>query len=173
MNTWKMKVLVVDDYPENIHTLNNLIADDDIEIHSYLRAEDALLACQEITDYCLAIIDMQMPEMSGIELSKLIRQNVNYQKLPMIFLTDQQNNNQILDGHLTEAVDFLFKPLNPSIVRSKVRMFVEWQKQRIITQLQVEELQRLSIAAEAATVSKSQFLQNQSKLKSSFQRVRD
>ncbi len=162
MHTWKMKVLVVDDYPENIHTLNKLIADDDIEIHSYLHAEDAIRACQGITDYCLAIIDMQMPEMSGIELSKRIRQNANYQNLPMIFLTDQQNNDQILDGHLTEAVDFLFKPLNPSIVRSKVRMFVDWQKQRILTQLQVEELQNLSIAAEAATLSKSQFLANMS-----------
>ena len=162
MTTGKMKVLVVDDYPENINTLYELIADDDIEIHSYLRSEDALHACKDIKDYCLAIIDMQMPEMSGIELSKLIRQNEYYQKLPMIFLTDQQNNNQILEGHMTEAVDFLFKPLNHSIVRSKVRMFVEWQKQRTITQLQVEELQRLSIAAEAATLSKSQFLANMS-----------
>lgn len=156
------KVLVVDDYPENIQTLRQLIADDDIEIHSFLRADDALKATLTIHDYGLAILDMQMPQMSGIELSKLIRNVKHYANLPMIFLTDQQNNDQILEGHLTEGVDFLFKPLNPSVVRSKVRMFVELQRSKKLMELQLEELQRLSIAAEAATVAKSLFLANMS-----------
>lgn len=148
MLTKKMKILVVDDYPENIQTLNHFMGDDDIEIHSFLQAEDALAACQIEKDYGLAIIDMEMPDMSGIELSKLIRTMAPYTTLPMIFLTDKQNDLQILEGHLTEAVDFLFKPLNPSVVRSKIRMFVDWQRQKI--------------AAEAATIAKSQFLANMS-----------
>ena len=162
ITTLKTKVLVVDDYPENIQTLSRLIADEDIEIHSFLRADDALAATQTIHDYGLAILDMQMPQMSGIELSKLIRNVKHYANLPMIFLTDQQNNDQILDGHLTEAVDFLFKPLNPSIVRSKVRMFVELQRQKKLMELQLEELERLRIAADAANLAKSQFLANMS-----------
>lgn len=158
----KTKVLVVDDYPENIQTLSRLMADDHVEIHSFLRAEDALEATKRIHDYGLAILDMQMPEMSGIELSKLIRNVKHYEHLPMIFLTDQQNNIEILDGHLTEGVDFLFKPLNPSIVRSKVRMFVELQRQKMVMQSQLRVMERLQIAAEAATVAKSLFLANMS-----------
>ncbi len=157
----KTKVLVVDDYPENIQTLSRMIANDDVEIHSFLRADDALEAVKKIHDYGLAILDMQMPEMSGIELSKLIRNVKHYENLPMIFLTDDQNNID-LEGHLTDGVDFLFKPLNPSIVRSKVRMFVELQKQKRLMQTQLQEMERLQIAAEAASVAKSLFLANMS-----------
>jgi signal transduction histidine kinase/BarA-like signal transduction histidine kinase len=158
----KTKILLVDDYPENIQTLSQLITDEDLEIHSFLRADDAL-ASLTTHDYGLAIIDMQMPDMSGLELSRLIRNVKPYAHLPMIFLTDQQNNDQtILEGHVIGAVDFLFKPMNPLIVRSKVRMFVELQRQKNTMQLQLEELERLRIAAEAASVAKSQFLANMS-----------
>lgn len=158
----KTKILLVDNSPENIHALSNLIADDDIEIHSFLRFDDAL-ASLTTHDFGLAILDSEMTGMSGAELSKHIRAVKHYAYLPIIFVTSQQNNDQtVLEGYETGAVDLLFKPLNPYIVRSKVRVFVELKRQRHLMQLQLQELERLRIAAEAATVAKSQFLANMS-----------
>lgn len=158
----KTKILLVDNSHENIQALSNLIADDDIEIHSFLRFDDAL-ASLTIHDFGLAILDSEMTGMSGAELSKHIRAVKRYAYLPIIFVTSQQNNDQtVLEGYETGAVDLLFKPLNPYIVRSKVRVFVELNRQRQLMQLQLQELERLRIAAEAATVAKSQFLANMS-----------
>lgn len=158
----KTKILLVDNSPENIQALSTLIADDDIEIHSFLRFDDAL-ASLNIHDFGLAILDSEMTGMSGAELSKHIRAVKHYAYLPIIFVTSQQNNDQtVLEGYETGAVDLLFKPLNPYIVRSKVRVFVELKRQRHLMQLQLQELERLRIAAEAATVTKSQFLANMS-----------
>lgn len=158
----KTKILLVDNNPENIHALSNLIAADDIEIHSFLYFDEAL-ASLTINDFGLAILDSEMTGMSGAELSRHIRAVKRYAYLPIIFVTSQQNNDEtVLEGYETGAVDLLFKPLNPYIVRSKVRVFVELKRQRHFMQLQLQELEKLRIAAEAATVAKSLFLANMS-----------
>lgn len=159
--TYKTKILLVDDYHENIEAMASLIAAEDVEIHSFLKIQEAL-ASLLTEDYGLAILDVQAPGMS-VELSKKIRAVERYAHLPIIFITDQQDNDQTaFQGYETGAVDLLFKPLNPYIVKSKVRVFVELQRQRNLMQLQLQELEKLRIAAEAATVAKSQFLANMS-----------
>jgi signal transduction histidine kinase len=157
----KTKILLLDDSPEVVRDLTDLIAADDVEIHSFLSFEEAV-ASLTLHDYGLAILDMQMEGISNFELSKLSGSK-QYAHLPIIFVTDLQNNAQtVLQGYETGAIDLLFKPLNPYIVRSKVRVFVELQHQRHLMQVQLLELERLRIAAEAASVAKSQFLANMS-----------
>lgn len=158
----KTKILLVDNNPENVQALADLIAAEDVEIHSFLRFDSALASLTQ-HDYGLAILDVQMTGMSGVELSKRIRATKTYAYLPIIFVTSQQNNDEtVLQGYETGAVDLLFKPLNPYIVQSKVRVFVELKRQRHQMQLQLLELERLRNAADAASVAKSQFLANMS-----------
>ncbi|HXH75464.1 MAG TPA: response regulator [Bacteriovoracaceae bacterium] len=157
----KTKILLVDNSIDNIQALSDLIASNDVEIHSFTTLEEAI-ATLAIHDFGLAILDMQMPGAKDSDLTKMIRAKQK-DHLPIIFVTDQQNNDQsVLQGYKTGAIDLLFRPLNPYIVRSKVRVFVELHAQRHQLQLQLLELERLRVAAEAATIAKSQFLANMS-----------
>lgn len=157
----KTKILLVDDSPENIKTLCEIIASDDIDVYSFTSLEEAI-ATLTIHDYGLAILDMQMPAIGDVEKMKVIRAKQD-DHLPIIFVTDQQNNDQtVLQGYETGAIDLLFRPLNPFIVKSKVRVFVELHIQRRLLQFHMKEVEGLRVAAEAATVAKSQFLANMS-----------
>jgi two-component system, sensor histidine kinase len=158
----KAKILIVDDYQENITALANLIAADDIEVHSAKNA-DAALELLTYNDFALALLDIQMPVVTGLELAQLIRGVKKYQHLPIIFVTAQQHDNSLIfQGYENGAVDLLFKPLNPYVVRSKVRVFVELSRQRDLLQTHVDELEKLRLEAESANIAKSQFLANMS-----------
>src|SRR6185295_8051999 len=68
----------------------------------------------------------QMPEMNGFELAQLIKQRQRTASIPIIFLTAYYSDTeQILEGYSTGAVDYLHKPVNPAILRSKVAVFAE------------------------------------------------
>ncbi len=162
MNAPRVKILIVDDYRENIEALAGLITSDEVEIHSTQQANEALELLTR-HDFGLALLDVQMPGMSGFELARLIRGVNRFKHLPIIFVTAHQNDSDtVLQGYETGAVDLLFKPLIPQVVRSKVAVFVELQRQRALLQSHVQELERLRVEADAANVAKSQFLANMS-----------
>lgn len=158
----KTKILIVDDHPENIVALSELIASDDIDILTAEKPEEALAHLLD-HDFALSLLDVQMPEMSGFELAQLIRGVHKTRHLPVIFVTAHQHDkNIIFQGYESGAVDFLFKPLDPHIVRSKVRTFVELDKQNKLLKHKMEEVEFLRKKAEQANLSKSQFLANMS-----------
>lgn len=158
----KTKILIVDDYQENIDALSGLIDADDVSIFSANNADDALRLLTE-NDFGLALLDVQMPVVSGFELARLIRGVKKYRHLPIIFVTaHQEDRNVTFEGYNTGAVDLLFKPLDPVVVRSKVRVFVELSQQRTQLVEHVREHERLRVEAEAANIAKSQFLANMS-----------
>ena len=158
----RMKVLIVDDYIENINALTELLRSDDIEILTATGGEEALNIFSQI-EIDLALFDVQMPGMTGFELARLVRGVRRYRHLPIIFVTAQQQDRSVIfEGYETGAVDLLFKPLDPHVVRSKVRAFVEIIQQRGILKDHVDELERLKLQAEAANLAKSQFLANMS-----------
>ncbi len=158
----KIKILVVDDYAENIQALSGLIDSDRVEILSASSASAALELVNQ-NEFGLALLDVQMPEIGGFELAKIIRGVKRFRSLPIIFVTAHQQESQFLfDGYRTGAVDFLFKPLDPNMVRAKVDLFVEMAQQRIQLQHQVVELEKLRLEAQSANLAKSQFLANMS-----------
>jgi signal transduction histidine kinase len=157
----KTKILLVDVSPQNIDALCEIISSNDVEIHSFTKLEDAI-ATLSYNDFGLAILDMQLPGIGDEERTKMIRAKQK-SHLPIIFVTDQQNNDStILQGYEYGAIDLLFRPLNPYIVRSKVRVFVELHQQRQQMQISLKEVEKLRVSAEAATLAKSQFLANMS-----------
>lgn len=158
----KTKILIVDDHKENITALSTLIASDDVEIFSAQDAEGALDLLVD-HDFGLALLDVQMPKVTGFELARLIRGVRAHRDLPMIFVTaHQREQSVILEGYETGAVDLLFKPLDPYVVRSKVRVFIRLDQQAKQLKTQMEEVERLKREAEAANVAKSRFLANMS-----------
>lgn len=136
------KVLIVDDLPGNLLALNALIRRDGREIYQASSGEEALDLLLE-HEFALALLDVQMPGMSGLELAGLMRGTEKTRHIPIIFVTAAgKEQNYAFTGYETGAVDFLYKPLDVDAVRSKVNVFVELYNQRMETRQQVVALEK-------------------------------
>jgi signal transduction histidine kinase len=123
-------VLIVDDVEDNLLALQGMLRRDDIEIataNSGRAALETLLA----RDVALAIVDVQMPEIDGFALAELMRGVDKTRLIPIIFVTaGPRDVSRIFRGYEAGAVDFLFKPIDEQILRSKVAVFVTLFRQR-------------------------------------------
>jgi two-component system sensor histidine kinase/response regulator len=130
MNHDPVKFLVVDDIDENIVALSALLRRDGLEIlvaHSGAEALELLL----VHDVALALLDVQMPEMDGFELAELMRGAERTKHVPIIFVTaGARDPLRVFKGYETGAVDFLFKPIDPHVLKSKADTFFELHRQR-------------------------------------------
>jgi PAS domain S-box-containing protein len=120
-----ISMLLVDDEPRNLTVLETVLADPSYRLVRAESAEQALLALVS-EEFALLILDIHMPGMSGFELAQLIKQRKKTAGVPIIFLTAYYSEDQhVLEGYGTGAVDYLHKPINPTILRSKVAVFAE------------------------------------------------
>jgi PAS domain S-box-containing protein len=118
-------ILIVDDEPRNLDVLESILYSPDYRLQRAGSADEALLALVH-GDFAVLVLDINMPGMSGIELANLIKQRKRTQHIPILFLTafysDEKN---VMEGYGVGAVDYLTKPVNPEILRSKVGVFVD------------------------------------------------
>lgn len=158
----KVKILLVDDRKENLFALSSLLEDLNLDLYTCTSGIEALNAMVD-HDFALAIVDVQMPEMSGFELAELIRGAEKTKGVPIIFITAaKENSGFAFKGYESGAVDFLYKPIDSLVLKSKVRIFVEMEIQRRVLRSQVRELEVAKTAAEKANLLKSAFLANMS-----------
>lgn len=123
-------VLIVDDVAENLIALEGTLRHDDIEIVTALSGRAALDFLLE-RDVAVAIIDVQMPEMDGFELAALMRGVEKTRRVPIVFATaGSREESRVFKGYESGAVDYLFKPIDPQILRGKVNAFVTLEQQR-------------------------------------------
>ena len=136
----KVPVLIVDDRPENLLTLECLLESPDLEI---VRAESGPEALEKMLEYefALVLLDVQMPGMDGYETAELMRGNNRTRNIPIIFVTAaRKEREQIFKGYDAGAVDYLLKPLEPAVLNSKVGVFLELYMQKIQLQEKTREL---------------------------------
>lgn len=128
--TEKVPILIVDDLQQNILALEAVIADLGVDIITAKSGNDALRLSLK-HDFALILLDVQMPGMNGFEVARLIRSNPKTNHFPIIFVTAGMKDllDQI-EGYETGAVDYLMKPFEPVILRSKVKVFKELYQQR-------------------------------------------
>ena len=120
-----INILIVDDEPKNLTVLETVLQDPGYRLVRAESGEQALLALVE-EEFALLILDIRMPGMTGFELAHMIKQRKKTAGVPIIFLTAYYNEDQhVLEGYGTGAVDYLQKPVNPTILRSKVAIFAE------------------------------------------------
>ncbi len=125
-----VKFLLVDDLDENLLVLEALLRRDDLELLKAKSGRQALELMLE-HEFALALIDVQMPEMDGFELAELMRGAERTRHVPIIFVTaGMQERHRVFKGYDAGAVDFLFKPLEPSILRHKTETFFQLHRQR-------------------------------------------
>jgi two-component system NtrC family sensor kinase len=118
-------VLVVDDMDANLVAMDALLSGMGCEVVLAKSGNDALRQLLK-NDFAVLLLDVQMPEMDGYEVARYVREYPRTQNIPIIFLTATSNTeDNVLRGYGSGAVDFLFKPLNPTVLRSKVRVFLD------------------------------------------------
>ncbi len=142
------KVLLVDDRPANLLALESLL---EPLGQALVRASSGAEALRELLtgEFAVILLDVQMPGMDGFRTAEYIKMREQTRHVPIIFLSAASPENQLtFRGYETGAVDFLFKPLDPVVLRSKVSVFIDLYNLR----RQVQEASRL----------KSEFLANMS-----------
>jgi len=120
----KVKILLVDDNPDNLVSLEAALESLNEEMVSARSGTEALRFLLE-SDFAAILLDVKMPDMDGFETAELIRSRKRSQHTPILFLTAYRNEEHLFRGYDLGAVDFLFKPIVPEILRSKVAVFVE------------------------------------------------
>ncbi len=124
------KILIVDDLPENLLALQKVLEQDDRTIYQASSGDGALSLLLE-HDFALAILDVMMPGMDGLELAELMRGTERTRNVPIVFVSAAGRElNHAFKGYETGAVDFLHKPLDMTAVKSKVNVFVALHQQR-------------------------------------------
>lgn len=126
----KAKILIVDDRPENLFVLESLLEDLDIELIKAQSGNEALARVLD-HDFALVLLDIQMPGMDGYEVAELMRGNTLTRNIPIIFVTAKHKEKaSVFKGYDSGAVDYLFKPLEPAILKGKVAVFLELYRQK-------------------------------------------
>jgi PAS domain S-box-containing protein len=131
-----ISILLVDDDPNNLLALEAILDSPEHRLVKAQSADEALLALMR-DDYAAIVLDVQMPDLNGIELARLIKQRKRTQHIPILFLTAhyRENEHAVL-GYDVGAVDYLTKPVHPAVLRSKVSVFVDlFRKTRALAEM--------------------------------------
>ena len=139
-------VLLVDDRPENLLALEAILEPlGQTLLHAH-SGEDALRQLLR-HDIAVILLDVQMPELDGFETAALIKQRERTSHVPIIFVTAiSKDEEQVFRGYSVGAVDYVFKPFNPAVLRSKVAVFIELYDKNEQLRRQTELLKEQELA---------------------------
>jgi PAS domain S-box-containing protein len=144
MRDAKAHILLVDDRPENLLTLETVLADLGQNLVKANSSAEALRLLLK-HDFAVILLDVQMPDMDGFEAATLIRERDRSRYTPIIFLTASDwSEPDVFRGYALGAVDYLFKPFNPEILKSKVAVFVDLFQMRAHISGQAEQLMAIN-----------------------------
>ena len=161
-------ILIVDDEPKNLTVLETVLDDPEYVLVRAASADEALLALVN-EQFALLILDIRMPGMTGFELADLIKQRKKTALVPIIFLTAYYSEDQhILEGYGSGAVDYLQKPVNPEILRSKVAVFAELHRKSRDVALANRALSELNETLEQRVAARTEELRQANRLKDEF-----
>lgn len=141
---------MVDDQPSNLVSLDAILeAEGRVLLKATSGPEALKILLKE--DISLVLLDVQMPGMDGFEVAELMRQLKDTQSIPIIFVTAiSKEDKYVFRGYQVGAVDYLFKPLDPVILQSKVGFFLQLDRQRRELQEKLRQAQAHRAAYEAA-----------------------
>ena len=134
-------VLLVDDRPQNLLTLEAILEPLGHELVGAGSGEDALRLLLHRNDFAVILLDVQMPRLDGFETAALIKERERTRNIPIMFLTaiskDEQN---VFRGYEVGAVDYVFKPFQPEILRSKVAVLIDLHEKNEQLRRQAEQI---------------------------------
>ncbi len=138
-----INILVVDDREDNLLSIETILEKDHYNIFKANSGRSALKMLLHRHDFSLILMDVQMPEMNGLETATIIYERDKLKGIPIIFITAYSNDEDYLfKGYQMGGVDYIYKPINPDLLRAKVAVFVELYRKN--EQLMTNEKELLS-----------------------------
>src|SRR5262245_13034001 len=139
----KVNILLVDDRPANLLETEVILEELGQHVVKARSGEEALRSVLA-EDFAVILLDVQMPGLDGFETARLIRTRKRSHHTPIIFLTAYETTDvQMFKAYALGAVDYLFKPVVPEVLRSKVAVFVELFQKTEQVKRQADQLQAL------------------------------
>ena len=121
----KVNILMVDDHPENLLALEAVLSSPNYRLVTANSGKEAL-RCLLKQDFAIILLDVQMPGLNGFETAKLIRAREKTKHTPIIFITAiSQDSENVQRGYSVGAIDYIFKPFQPEVLKQKIEKFVE------------------------------------------------
>jgi diguanylate cyclase (GGDEF)-like protein len=138
------KVLIVDDKDANRFSIESILSSLDVTTHHASSGEEAL---QKILkhDFAIILLDVVMPDLDGYETASLIHSNKQFKHVPIVMVTaHNEDKNQYLKAYESGAIDYIAKPIMPTVLLNKVHQYVELYRQRVDAQFSQMEQERVA-----------------------------
>src|SRR3954452_12545777 len=144
MDDGKVNILIVDDKPEKVLSLEAVLEDLGQTIVRAYSGREAL-RCLLNEEFAVILLDVNMPGMDGFETAALIRQRTSTQHVPIIFVTAFGDENHSNQGYQLGAVDYIQTPVVPDVLKTKVAVFVDLYRKTEQVRRQAESLRRRAV----------------------------
>lgn len=179
----QIKILVVDDREDNLLSIETILENENYQIVKALSGKAALKILLNQHDFTLILMDVQMPDMNGFETANLIYQREKLKHIPIIFITAHNYNDEhVFEGYKAGAIDYIYKPINPELLRFKVGVFAEmYQKnhQLLLHERKLKQvnanlekgLEERRISEEKVRLLNQQLLENNANLKATIEEL--
>src|SRR5215218_6654039 len=178
-----IKILAVDDREDNLLSIETILESEDYTIVKALSGRAALKILLQHQDFTLILMDVQMPDMNGFETAALIYEREKLRHIPIIFITaHNQGDEKMFEGYKMGGVDFIYKPINPELLRYKVSVFVELyqkthqllthERKLVATNKRLEkEIEERKLTEEKIRLLNQQLVQNNQQLKNTIEEL--
>src|SRR5688572_16046505 len=136
-----IKILLVDDREDNLLSIETILAEDGYQFVKANSGRQALKILLKEQDFSLVMMDVKMPGLSGFETASLIYEREKLKHIPIIFITAYSySDKKVYEGYKAGAVDYIYKPINPQLLKAKVSVFLDLYKKTRQLQLQEQKL---------------------------------
>src|SRR5688572_7672247 len=178
-----VRILAVDDREDNLLSIETILENENYEIVKANSGRAALKILLQQHDFTLILMDVQMPDMNGFETASLIYEREKSRNIPIIFITAHDHGEEkMYEGYKMGGVDFIYKPINPELLRYKVSVFVELyqktnellnhEKRLLSANKKLEtEIEERKISEEKIRLLNQQLLENNLQLKSTIEEL--
>ena len=153
----KVNILVVDDRPDGVLSVQAVLSDSDYNLITAASGSEALRHLL-VHDFAVILLDVQMPIMNGFETAAMIKTREATKDIPIIFMSAINQDEQfVYQGYHAGAVDYLLKPFDPYILRSKVSIFVDMYKKNRLIQEQARKIYENELQTYAQALDRMEF----------------
>ncbi|MBI2270508.1 MAG: response regulator [Bacteroidetes bacterium] len=140
-----IKILLVDDREDNLLSIETILASDGYEFIKANSGRQALKILLKDQNFNLVLMDVKMPGLSGFETASLIYERDKLKHIPIIFITAYSySDDKVYEGYKTGAVDYIYKPINPQLLKAKVAVFIDLYKKTHQLMIQEQSLKSIN-----------------------------